>query len=80
MANKKTIMESKWKMNLATQNHFVGEKYMMKTFVKTNQKRIARFNFKLFHNLLPNNIYLSKWNKHIDKQCTYCQKIEKQNI
>lgn len=48
----------------------------MKKIVKINDKSVAKFNFKLLHNLLPNNLFVSEWNKNIDKYCTYCRELE----
>lgn len=74
--SKKPIMESKWKNEFGDINSLCWRKIYDEKIVKINDKSIAEFNFKLLHNLLPNNLYLSKWNKNIDKFCTYCREIE----
>lgn len=69
-------MESKWKNEFSDINSLCLRKIYDEKIVKINDKSIAEFNFKLLHNLLPNNLYLSKWNKNIDKYCAYCREIE----
>ena len=38
--------------------------------------KLAEFNFKLLHNIIPNGIIVSKWNKEVGKNCQYCNESE----
>lgn len=61
---------------------FVGKLYLTKNH-ESIDKNIAEFYFESLHNMLPNKLHLSKWNKNIEKYCPFCQEIKKntcQNI
>ena len=39
-------------------------------------KKLAEFNFKVLHNIVPNGIKISKWDKTISSLCDYCKMPE----
>ena len=38
--------------------------------------KLAEFNFKIFHNIVPNGYVLSKWNKNVSSACSVCNSVE----
>ena len=41
-----------------------------------NDNKLAEFNFKVLHNIIPTGYNLSKWNTNISERCTICNEIE----
>lgn len=41
-----------------------------------HDKRVAKFNYKLFSCILLFNFSVSKWNKDVSAECKFCQMIE----
>ena len=74
--SKKPNMENVWALEfngISKDNWHTIYEEKIKNII---DKNVAEFNFKLLHNMLPNNLYLSKWNKDITKFCNTCQEIE----
>ena len=43
---------------------------------KLQDRKIAEFNFKLLHRIVPCGLSLSKWNHNISERCCYCNEVE----
>ena len=45
----------------------------VKKIVKISDRKLAEFNFKMIHDILPCNVNLVRWRKANDKQCRLCK-------
>ena len=49
------------------------EKSLILKIKKTSDSKIAAFNYKVIHNILINNVYLSKWLDSVTANCSHCK-------
>ena len=64
-----------WERSLNVQKSKWKDIYINK-IVLIKDKKIAEFNFKLLHRILPCRYYLHKWNPRITETCPFCGQIE----
>ena len=48
----------------------------MRRVKNVSDKKIAEFNFKIIHRILPCGVYLSKWKENVSGRCAYCGMLE----
>ncbi|CAH1777079.1 unnamed protein product, partial [Owenia fusiformis] len=63
--------KDKWKIDFKF--HINWKMYFNNKIIAIVDKKVAYFNFKLFHNVLPSSIDLFKWKKADPKICNFCK-------
>ena len=67
----RTSRETMWK-NMFGHNDMDFMQVYKKKIVKMCDRKLAEFNFKVIHNILPCNVNLVRWKKKDIKQCSIC--------
>ena len=72
-----THMERRWavRFNLDVNSEYWSNIYNQKIILLCD-KKIAEFNFKLLHNIVPCGYSVSKFNTEISPQCQSCGEVE----
>ena len=70
-------MESIWSRNFKIDNSkFVWKNIYQQKIIDIDNAKLAEFNFKVMHNILPCGKVLSKWLNNSPSQCSNCGEIE----
>lgn len=69
------LLENYWSDFFGIRKYLWTDIYHMK-ITRISDRQIARFNYKLLHNFLNNNLSISKWNSKVQKFCDNCGEIE----
>lgn len=70
--SKKPNMESVWANIFLLDDTYVWENIYTEKIKKIFDKNVSEFNYKLLHNLITCNKYVSKWKTDLDKNCINC--------
>lgn len=65
-------MESVWANTFLLDDTYVWENICTEKIKKIFDKNVSEFNYKLLHNLITCNKYVSKWKTDSDKNCIHC--------
>ena len=57
-------------------NHTVWTNIYEQKTIKISVPKLAEFNFKLLHNIVPCGKILHKWNSKVSEKCNHCNEIE----
>lgn len=65
-------MESVWANTFLLDDTYEWENIYTEKIKKIFDKNVSEFNYKLLHNLITCNKYVSKWKTDLDKNCINC--------
>ena len=69
----KSYIQQMWKRKLNLDEYIIPwSKIFTQQIQKYPIKKIAEFNLKLIHNILPCSAAVAKWNKNVLSTCSYC--------
>ena len=70
-------METIWAKSFGFVNtHTIWKNIYDQKLIKIPIPKLAEFNFKLLHNIIPCGKILNKWNKKVSEKCNKCNEIE----
>ena len=70
-------MECRWSKMFNFENTTLIWKRIYKQQIETvYDRKLAEFNYKLLHNIVPSGYLISKWDKSVSIKCAVCNAIE----